>query len=286
MAEGTAVVEAPPEPPPLLPIEGPETETQDVVTTPPETEAKPPSPWEGKTPEEIDAELQKRSKDIEARVRESERRKNEEARKKEISEAQEQLESQQYATELSAAQQNLARGAYDSFDRLSVWLVEQTEKGEKIDRQALAGWWAQLSNTLSSSLVAVHTDLASEGLLSQLTRDGITIPAKETMAITRARKVATRNPAGYFQALADGVRAGLKESLREELRAEIEAESAEKDKERQIKAAEERRKVEPSPTGGGETPMGSRTARQILDDPNSSIEARKKALFAETGYQM
>src|SRR3990167_7019135 len=138
----------------------------DLVTTPPETEAKPPSPWEGKTPEEIDAELQKRSKDIEARVRESERRKNEEARKKEISEAQEQLESQQYATELSAAQQNLARGAYDSFDRLSVWLVEQTEKGEKIDRQALAGWWAQLSNTLSSSLVAVHPDLASGGVLS------------------------------------------------------------------------------------------------------------------------
>src|SRR3989304_2800894 len=97
---------------------------------------------------------------------------------------------------------------------------------------------------------APHTALASEGLLSQFTRDGITIPAKETMAITRARKVATRNPAGYFQALADGVRAGLKESLREELRAEIEAEPAERDKERQIKAAQERPQADPPPTGG------------------------------------
>src|SRR3990167_2805677 len=139
MAEGAAVVEAPPEPPPLLQIEGRETETQGVVTTPPETEEKPPSPWEGKTPEEIDAELEKRGKDIEARVRESERRKNETARAKEIYEAQEQIESYQYATELSTAQQNLARGAYDSFDRLSSWLMEQAGKGGKGDRQGAAG---------------------------------------------------------------------------------------------------------------------------------------------------
>ena len=78
------------------------------------------------------------------------------------------------------------------------------------------------------------------------------------------------------------------EAIRLDERAKVLAEQDEEQREKD-KATKQRQaegKATTGPTRVGGNGVQSRTPRQILDDPTSSVEARKKALFEDTGFQM
>jgi len=201
-------------------------------------------------------------------------------------EAEEQAHAAAYKERQTRASTAREGKAFQLFQGLAQWAHKQGEEGNelRVNPQVLSNLAVELDNMAFmeqyDALVA-----SADAFLGKQYPDFK--PSKEvTSKLERAARMQDFPilVAAQHEKFLEAVKAEMEPKLRKEIEADIKQKTGAAGKTKAIRDADATRRTSGRPTAGGDAGGVVRSARQILDDPNSSIEARKKALFEETGY--
>lgn len=299
MAEDTAVLdpataeggETPPAD--VLPETGTPPSPETAVEETPETgeatgDQEDASPWAGKTPEEIEAELTKRVKDAEARARESERRKHQDELTKREAETKTAAEIAAREAQVKAASEVRQTHAVRSLAQIVAKAKEGWEGGmETLDVEALGKLAAALDYAAAATVPDVARALSQAYLAEKFPGFRASAEVNDRFLTAQRKGDVAGMHAATFDAVAEAIRERDLPEMTEKRLAEIVAERAEKEAAAKAAEADKQRKSAPgASTVSGVGAGTSRGNRDVIASDDTSLADKLAAFQAEHGMSL